>query len=94
MKSGTAWEEKKMFKATIFVTLKESVLDPQGAAVKGSLLSLGYSGVKEVRIGKRIEVLIESNNREEAEQQVHEICEKVLSNPVIEEFRFELEEVA
>ncbi|MBH8608131.1 phosphoribosylformylglycinamidine synthase subunit PurS [Thermoactinomyces sp. CICC 10521] len=83
-----------MYKATIFVTLKESVLDPQGVAVKGSLHSLGYAEVKDVRIGKRIEVLIESDNRRKAEQQVHEICEKVLSNPVIEQFRFELEEVA
>lgn len=83
-----------MFKATIYVTLKESVLDPQGVAVKGSLHTLGYTSVEEVRIGKRVEVFIACEDRLEAEQQVRELSEKVLSNPVIEEFTFELEEVA
>lgn len=83
-----------MFKATIYVTLKESVLDPQGVAVKASLHSLGYSGVQDVRIGKRMEVLLESADRAQAEEQIQAICEKVLSNPVIENFTFELEEVS
>ncbi|MBA4495489.1 phosphoribosylformylglycinamidine synthase subunit PurS [Paenactinomyces guangxiensis] len=83
-----------MFKATIFVTLRESVLDPQGVAVKGSLHSLGYNGVKDVRIGKKMEVLLDCSEKAEAEAQIREICEKVLANPVIENFTFELEEVA
>ncbi|TCS92782.1 phosphoribosylformylglycinamidine synthase subunit PurS [Hazenella coriacea] len=83
-----------MFKATIYVTLKESVLDPQGVAVQGTLHALGYQKVSDVRIGKRMEVLIEAKDRQEAEAQIAEICEKVLANPVIENFRFELEEVA
>jgi phosphoribosylformylglycinamidine synthase len=83
-----------MFKAIIHVTLKESVLDPQGVAVKSSLHALGYEAVADVRIGKRMEVLLHCDDRAEAERQVHEICEKVLSNPVIENFAFELEEVA
>lgn len=83
-----------MYKATIYVTLKESVLDPQGVAVKGTLHALGYQDVSDVRIGKRMEVLIEAKDRQAAEAQIAEICEKVLANPVIEDFRFELEEVA
>ncbi|MFC7440756.1 phosphoribosylformylglycinamidine synthase subunit PurS [Laceyella putida] len=83
-----------MFKATIYVTLKESVLDPQGVAVKGSLHTLGFTGVQDVRIGKRVEVLLDCEDRAEAEKQVKELGEKVLSNPVIENFTFELEEVA
>ncbi|SEN74061.1 phosphoribosylformylglycinamidine synthase subunit PurS [Lihuaxuella thermophila] len=82
-----------MFKATIYVTLKESVLDPQGVAVRGSLQTLGYEGVKDVRIGKKIEVILEGSSREEAEAQVKEFSEKVLSNPVTETFTYELEEV-
>lgn len=83
-----------MYKATIYVTLKESVLDPQGVAVQGTLHALGYQAVSDVRIGKRMEVLIDAKDRQEAETQIAEICEKVLANPVIENFRFELEEVA
>jgi phosphoribosylformylglycinamidine synthase subunit PurS len=83
-----------MFKATIFVTLKESVLDPQGAAVKGSLHALGYTAVKDVRIGKRMEVWLEGDDRAEVERQIREMSEKLLANPVIENFAFELEEVA
>lgn len=82
-----------MFKATIFVTLKESVLDPQGVAVKGSLHTMGYTEVSDVRIGKRLEVSLEAENRAAAETKVTEMCQKLFSNPVIENFRFELEEV-
>lgn len=83
-----------MFKALIFVTLRESVLDPQGVAVKNSLHSLGYQEVEEVRVGKQMEVLISCENRSEAEARVREICEKLLANPVMENYTFKLEEVA
>lgn len=83
-----------MFKATIRVTLKESVLDPQGLAVKDSLLSMGFKDIQNVRIGKLLEVLLETDNRKEAEIQVQEICEKLLTNPVIENFTFQLEEAS
>ncbi|MBD1373352.1 phosphoribosylformylglycinamidine synthase subunit PurS [Hazenella sp. IB182357] len=83
-----------MYKAIIDVTLKQSVLDPQGVAVKGSLHSLGYESVSDVRIGKRMEVLLESVTLAEAERDIEEICKKVLSNPVIEDFSYQLEEVA
>ncbi len=78
-------------KAKIFVTLKRTVLDPQGKAVLGALDSLGYKSVREVRVGKYLELAIDSPDRGQAERQVKEICEKLLANPVIEEFSYTLE---
>ncbi len=79
-----------MYKALIYVTLKESVLDPQGNAVKGSLHSLGFGEAKDVRIGKYMELLIDLDDQQQAETRVKEMCEKLLANTVIEDYRFEL----
>ena len=76
--------------AKIYVTLKNGVLDPQGKAVQHSLESLGYREVKDVRLGKYMEVQIDNMNRDEAQARVSEMCEKLLSNPVIEDYRFEI----
>jgi phosphoribosylformylglycinamidine synthase len=83
-----------MIKATIVVMLKSGVLDPQGSAVKGSLHSLGFEEVTDVRIGKRIEVWLNTDNRAEAEARVSAMCDKLLANPVIENYPFEVEEGA
>ncbi|WP_088005736.1 phosphoribosylformylglycinamidine synthase subunit PurS [Indiicoccus explosivorum] len=80
-----------MKKVKIYVTLRESVLDPQGAAVQGSLHKLGYSEVADVRIGKYMELLIDPDGRD-PETAVKEMCEKLLTNTVIEDYRFEVEE--
>ncbi|HWO76512.1 MAG TPA: phosphoribosylformylglycinamidine synthase subunit PurS [Bacillus sp. (in: firmicutes)] len=80
-----------MYKVKVFVTLRESVLDPQGTAVKNSLHSLQYTDVSEVRIGKYMELTIEKTDRD-VEEVVKEICNKVLANPVIEDYRYEIEE--
>lgn len=82
-----------MYRANIYVTLKEGVLDPQGDAVKDSLHVLGYIDVNEVRIGKFIEVVIDSTDKETAMKQLQEMSDKLLANPVIEDFRVELMEV-
>lgn len=82
-----------MFLAKIKVTLKKSILDPQGKAVEGALKSLKHENISHVRIGKYIEMLLNLRDREKAIKQVEEISKKVLSNPVIEEFTFELEEI-
>jgi phosphoribosylformylglycinamidine synthase PurS subunit len=81
-----------MLKATIYVTIKESVLDPQGSAVQGALHSLGFQEVGSVRIGKYMEVKLNTSDRAEAEARVKTMCEKLLANTVIEDYRFELNE--
>ncbi|MFV9511478.1 phosphoribosylformylglycinamidine synthase subunit PurS [Tepidibacillus sp. LV47] len=83
-----------MFKAKVYVTLKNGILDPQGKAVKGALQSLGYDEVADVRIGKLIELQLNTGQREVAEERVKEMCEKLLANLVIEDYRYQLEEVA
>lgn len=79
-----------MKKIKVIVTLKESVLDPQGQAVSGAIERLGYSGVTNVRIGKLIELEVEDRV---TEAQIDEMCEKLLANTVIEDYRYEIEEV-
>ncbi|MCQ6268572.1 phosphoribosylformylglycinamidine synthase subunit PurS [Fictibacillus sp. WQ 8-8] len=81
-----------MYKVKVFVTLKESVLDPQGTAVKGSLHRMEYNEVQDVRIGKYLELTIDENVGN-LDKRVAEMCEKLLSNPVIEDYRYEVEEV-
>lgn len=80
------------WKAKVEVTLKKAVLDPQGAAVEKSLRALGYDGVSEVRVGKYIELNLEANDREEAAARVEDMSRRLLSNPVIEDFSYELQE--
>ncbi|WP_339196271.1 phosphoribosylformylglycinamidine synthase subunit PurS [Solibacillus sp. FSL R5-0449] len=80
-----------MKKVKIYVTLKESILDPQGSAVQGSLQKIGYGEVSGVRIGKYLEVTIEDTDRD-IDTIVKEMCEKVLTNTVIEKYRYEVEE--
>jgi phosphoribosylformylglycinamidine synthase subunit PurS len=75
----------------IFVSLKPGVLDPQGKAIERSLHSLGYNEVREVRAGKYFEFEIEAASRESAELRIREICDKLLANPVIEDFRLEID---
>ncbi|WP_246942882.1 phosphoribosylformylglycinamidine synthase subunit PurS [Bacillus pinisoli] len=81
-----------MYKVKVFVTLRESVLDPQGTAVKGSLHSLSYTEVQDVRIGKFLELTIEKSERS-IDELVKEMCERLLTNTVIEDFTYEVEEV-
>jgi len=78
--------------AKVHVTLKPGVNDPQGLAIAGGLHSLGFSGVEEVRAGRYLELRLETGGREDAERQVDEMCHRLLANPVIEAYRFELAE--
>ncbi|MDH4272720.1 MAG: phosphoribosylformylglycinamidine synthase subunit PurS [Candidatus Aminicenantes bacterium] len=74
----------------ILVSFKESVLDPQGQTVKNALLTLGYSSVKDVRQGKVFEIAFDGISEEEARRAVPEIADKVLANPIIEKFTWEI----
>jgi phosphoribosylformylglycinamidine synthase len=78
-------------KARVFVTLKPGVLDPQGKAIEHALGSLGFSGVEEVRQGKLIELDLAESDAAKAEAAVKAMCEKLLANTVIENYRIELE---
>jgi len=82
-----------MWKAKIEVVLKQSVLDPQGQAVEGALHSLGYDNVKSVRVGKYLEVTVCGLDRAAAAAQVREMCERFLTNTVIEDYTFTVTEV-
>jgi phosphoribosylformylglycinamidine synthase len=78
-------------KAYVYVTLKKSVLDPQGKTIQGALKKLGYASVADVRQGKYFELDINGDDRQQAQAQVEKIAREVLTNPVIEEFRYSLE---
>ena len=82
-----------IYLARVYITLKPTVNDPQGLTIRGALHSLGFADVESVRAGKYLEVSLAAKNRAQAEKQLTEMCRKLLANPVIEEFRFELEEL-
>ena len=83
-----------MFLARVYVTLKPTVNDPQGLTVRGGLHSLGFAEVESVRVGKYMEIRLQAPDRAQAERQVAEMCRLLLANPVIEDYRFQLEETA
>ena len=77
-------------KAKVYVTLKKSVLDPQGKAVQHALSTMGFGDVKDVRVGKYIELDLGGTDRAGAKQKIKSMCEKLLANTVIEDFKYEL----
>ncbi len=77
-------------KARIYVTLKREVLDPQGDAVRRALSSLGFEGVKDVRVGKLIEIELAGETDGAREAELKAMCEKLLANPVIEDFQLDV----
>ena len=79
-------------KAKIQVMLKEGVLDPQGKAIQRALDGLGFNDVRELRLGKVIELVIDENNTDEAHAQISAMCEQLLANTVIENYHIELSE--
>lgn len=81
-----------MLTAKIYVTLKSGVLDAQGDTVKSALETLGFRGVEDVRVGKFLVITLDGSTREQATAQVDEMCKRLLANPVIENYSFELEE--
>ena len=83
-----------MFLAKVYVSLKPTVNDPQGLTIKGALHELGFRNVNSVRAGKYMEILVDEIEQAKANEQLERMCHKILANPVIESFRFELEEVA
>ena len=78
--------------AKIYITLKSGVLDPQGKTIHHALGSLGYDEVEGVRLGKYVVMHLKDNDPVRAKVRIEEMCQKLLANPVIEEYQFELEE--
>jgi len=82
-----------VFHSKVYITLKKSILDPQGKAVEQGIHSLGFESVSDVRIGKYIEMDIDTDSRAEAERMTREISEKLLANLVMESYSFTTEPV-
>jgi phosphoribosylformylglycinamidine synthase subunit PurS len=78
------------YQARIYVTLRPSVLDPAGTAVQSGLKHMGYDNVEQVRIGKYVELSLTAPDEAAARSQIDQMCDQLLSNPVIENYRFEL----
>ena len=80
-------------KAYVYVSLKKSVLDPQGKTIHGALKKMGYRGVEDLRQGKYFEITLDNAiTRDEAQAEIDRIAREVLTNPVIEEYRFTMED--
>lgn len=80
------------WKVKIEVTLKKSVLDPQGVAVVKALHALNYNNTKDIRVGRHLALTIEDAEKEAAAEQVHQMCRRLLTNPVIEDYQFTIME--
>jgi phosphoribosylformylglycinamidine synthase subunit PurS len=81
-----------LMKAYVYVSLKKSVLDPQGKTIHGALKKMGYKGIDDLRQGKYFEIALDAGvSREDAQAEIDRIAREVLTNPVIEEYSFKLE---
>jgi len=78
-------------KAKIIITPKKAVVDPQGKTVQNALAHMGYQGVGAVHVGKYLEIELTGSDAETARKQIDDACHKILSNPVIEDYRFDIE---
>jgi len=79
-----------LYLAKIKVTLRKSILDPQGKTVEHSIQSLGYKNIKDTRIGKYIELKLDASSEDEAKKVTEEVCSKLLANPVMEDYAFDI----
>jgi phosphoribosylformylglycinamidine synthase len=79
-------------RASVYITLKNGVLDPQGKAVEGALSNLGFQGVESVRQGKFIEIELDEKDAASARKKLKDMCEKLLANTVVENYRFDITE--
>jgi phosphoribosylformylglycinamidine synthase subunit PurS len=84
-------KHRHSMKAKIIVTPKKAVLDPQGKTVQTALAHMGFDGIGDVRVGKYLEIELAAMDKDVARKQIDQACHKILSNPVIEDYRFEIE---
>lgn len=83
-------EKDKLSHAVVYVKLKDGVLDPQGSTILRALENMGYRGIKDVRSGKVFEITFQQNQGKKTEELIDQICRKLLTNPVIEKYNFEI----
>jgi phosphoribosylformylglycinamidine synthase len=83
--------KQRRMKAKIIITPKKAVLDPQGKTVQVALAHMGYKDVGAVHVGKYLEIELTGTDKESARKNINEACHKILSNPVIEDYKFEIE---
>ena len=79
-----------MYLAKVYIQYRPTVSDPQGQTIRGGLHQLGFEGVSSVRAGKYMEITLDADSESAAGEQVRDMCDKLLANPVIEDYRFEL----
>jgi len=82
-----------MYLAKVYISLKPTVNDPQGLTIRGALHNLGFTEVTSVRAGKYMEIKINQDDEDKAQQQTDQMCRKLLANPVIENYFFELDKI-
>ena len=83
-------KENQSARAVVYVKLKDGVLDPQGSTIQRALDNMGYQGIKDVRSGKIFEIAFRQDQGKKPEDLIDEICRKLLTNPVIEKYNFEI----
>ena len=76
--------------AVVYVKLKDGVLDPQGSTIKNALENMGYQEIKQIRSGKIFEITFQKDEKRKPEDLIDEICRKLLTNPIIEKYNFEI----
>lgn len=91
MASQSEFQPAGHYLARVYVTLKPTVNDPQGLTIKGALRSLGFDDAESVRAGKYLEIRLQAGDKAAASTRVEEMCRRLLANPVIEDYRFEIE---
>ena len=82
-----------MFEVKIYITLKKTVADPQGLTIKHALESLNYKEANEVRIGRLITIKLNLKDKKEAQTKLNQMCQKLLANPIIEDYSFSIKEL-
>jgi phosphoribosylformylglycinamidine synthase subunit PurS len=80
----------RSFSVHVDVMLKQGIADPQGQTIERALPALGYTGVTDIRVGKRIELTVEASDESDARDRIHEMCERLLANPVIESYEVDV----
>jgi len=83
-------QENGVGRAVVYVKLKDGVLDPQGSTIKRALEDMGYQGIKDIRFGKMFEITYQKDGKIKPDELLDEICRKLLTNPVIEKYNFEI----